>query len=54
MLSRIYAVFDLEPVPWGSGALVRCRFSRFVALWICDFSALGSLYFITILVTIKM
>jgi hypothetical protein len=41
MLSRPHAVDDLEAATLESGSLVRSRFSRFVALWICDLATLG-------------
>jgi hypothetical protein len=37
MLSRLYAVIDREAATWEPRLLVRCRFSRFVALWLCRF-----------------
>jgi hypothetical protein len=41
MLSQLYAVVDLEAGLWEPGSLVWCRFSRFLALWICGFAVLG-------------
>jgi hypothetical protein len=41
MLSRAHAVVDLEGATLESGSLVRCRFSRYVALWICGLVTLG-------------
>jgi hypothetical protein len=41
MLSRPCAMADLEAVPREPRSLVRCRFSRFVALWIWGFAFLG-------------
>ena len=39
MLSRPHTVVDLEAATLESGSLVRCRFSRLVALGLCSFSA---------------
>jgi hypothetical protein len=41
MLSRPHTVVDLEAATLESGSLVRYRFSRYIALWIYSFAALG-------------
>jgi len=38
--SRPNPVIDLEAAPLEPGSLLGCRFSRFVALWLCGFVAL--------------
>jgi hypothetical protein len=38
---RLHAVVDLDAAPWEPGSVAQCRFSRFVALWIFGFAALG-------------
>jgi hypothetical protein len=41
MLPRPYAAVYLRTVSWEPRPLVECRYSRYVALWICGLATLG-------------